>query len=366
MNAPYTIGLINPDGSNWRALYQDAGSNLNNWGGLAWSPDGASLTYTTQTWADIYILNVETGTTRNITRTEGKFELYPSWSPRGNQIAFSITTNGEDGDIFLMDIDGSNITQLTFCEGMCFQPAWSPRGDQIAFVKGTHSTGFDIYTMHPDGSNQKVIALGGQNFNPDWSPDGRQIAFSRRVGYETASFIYLMNSDGSGLKALTAASAGSENPSWSPDGRFIVYQQSPLNGGGAALHLVELSTGNDKALTSNVLNFSPAWKPGPLVDPADIHSLPDCTDGWTRLKAGGQAVVLGAPSDPPNRVRSEPKKADNQIGQVFPGSLLTVLEGPVCADGLVFWKVSSGVFPGGAGWTAEGDGKDFWLEPNIP
>ncbi len=40
--------------------------------------------------------------------------------------------------------------------------------------------------------------------------------------------------------------------------------------------------------------------------------------------------------------------------------------GPVCADGLVFWKVENPDIPGGVGWTAEGDGVEYYLEPHQP
>jgi hypothetical protein len=92
-------------------------------------------------------------------------------------------------------------------------------------------------------------------------------------------------------------------------------------------------------------------------------STPLCAPGWTRLQAGGYAKV--SPGDP-NRVRSEPRKRDNLIGALNPGTVVKVLEGPICADGLVFWKVENAVIPGGAGWTAEGDGKEYWLEPYKP
>lgn len=45
---------------------------------------------------------------------------------------------------------------------------------------------------------------------------------------------------------------------------------------------------------------------------------------------------------------------------------IEILEGPICADGLVFWKIESESIPGGIGWTAEGDGKEYYLEPYRP
>jgi hypothetical protein len=89
----------------------------------------------------------------------------------------------------------------------------------------------------------------------------------------------------------------------------------------------------------------------------------DCSEGWTQLSIGAYARVAGSESDSPNRVRSEPVKGDNTIAQIYPGETVKVLEGPVCADGLIFWKVENANIPDGSGWTAEGDKTDYWMEP---
>lgn len=39
------------------------------------------------------------------------------------------------------------------------------------------------------------------------------------------------------------------------------------------------------------------------------------------------------------------------------------IEGLVCAQGFIFWKVEHPSIPGGTGWTAKGDGTEYWLEP---
>jgi hypothetical protein len=89
---------------------------------------------------------------------------------------------------------------------------------------------------------------------------------------------------------------------------------------------------------------------------------PDCTSGWTQLKAGGYAkVAQNTPS--PNRVREAPDTSAKIIQQLYPGEIAGVLEGPVCENGLVFWKVENKSIPGGVGWIAEGDGTEYFLEP---
>lgn len=92
---------------------------------------------------------------------------------------------------------------------------------------------------------------------------------------------------------------------------------------------------------------------------------PDCTSDWTRLKAGGQAEV-SKDSPLPNRVRSGPSTGQPIIGLLYPGSVIRLIEGPICADGLVFWKVESELIPGGVGWTAEGNGAEYYLVHYAP
>jgi hypothetical protein len=88
----------------------------------------------------------------------------------------------------------------------------------------------------------------------------------------------------------------------------------------------------------------------------------DCTSGWTSLRADSYAKVSQDNSSP-NRVREAPDTGAKIIHQIYPGGIVRVLEGPVCTNGLVFWKVENALIPGGVGWTAEGDGNEHYLEP---
>ena len=96
-----------------------------------------------------------------------------------------------------------------------------------------------------------------------------------------------------------------------------------------------------------------------------VATLPgesDCTSGWTRLRADGYAKVSeDEPS--PNRIRKGPDTGTEIIYRIDPGGILRLVEGPICTDGLIFWKVENALIPGGVGWTAEGDGTEYYLEP---
>jgi hypothetical protein len=83
-----------------------------------------------------------------------------------------------------------------------------------------------------------------------------------------------------------------------------------------------------------------------------------------RLGPGGTGRVTTFPSLP-NRVRSYPSFGGQVVGQIPPGGVFGVLSGPICTSGIWWWQVN---YSGLVGWTAEGDGYTYWLEPvsNVP
>ena len=95
---------------------------------------------------------------------------------------------------------------------------------------------------------------------------------------------------------------------------------------------------------------------------ATPENSPSCAFGFTRLNISDFAQPAGEPSLA-NRIRSEPKIGNNILIGFTPGMFVKLVDGPVCADGFVFWKVESRFIPGGVGWTAEGDGINYFLEP---
>lgn len=90
-----------------------------------------------------------------------------------------------------------------------------------------------------------------------------------------------------------------------------------------------------------------------------------CAGAFTRLLPGLFARV-SAENASPNRVRSGPDITDKVIAQIYPGTPFQLVAGPVCSSGLVFWQISHPSISGEIGWTAEGDGKAYYLEPYNP
>ena len=141
-------------------------------------------------------------------------------------------------EIYLMNPDGSQQTNLTNDPGNDSHAVWSPSGTQIAFVSSRDGNS-EIYVMSADGSNPVNLSNHSDaDYFPVWSPDGTRIAFMtdrESVGPPILDAspkllpfynveVFAMNADGSGQTNLTDNAAWDAYPSWSPDGSKIAFQ----------------------------------------------------------------------------------------------------------------------------------------------
>jgi TolB protein len=189
-NGVYQIYSMNADGSGVTQL-TNTPAGTTNYGGK-YSPDGTRIAFAsnrdddpadTVVHNDIYVMNID-GT--NVTRltTDMNNEAGRAWSPDGNRMVFSAVINGT-AQLFVINADGSNQTQITntvgnpnpFSPGGVFPlfrgnvtPAWSPDGKRIAF--GSDRTmNYEIFTVNPDGSNPASVTTNGQfQLSVGWQP----------------------------------------------------------------------------------------------------------------------------------------------------------------------------------------------------
>ncbi|HXY04456.1 MAG TPA: Tol-Pal system beta propeller repeat protein TolB [Terriglobales bacterium] len=184
----------------------------------AWSADGSRIAFSSSRTGDpeIYVVDQSGGNIKRLTDVKGP-DVSPVWNPKtGAQIAW---VSGRTGlpQIYTMESDGTNIQRITD-EGYAVSPAWSPNGQFLLFSWIRHYGpgvlgGDDIYIM--DIVGKRIVQLthqAGRNDFPNWSPDGRHIVFqSNRSGSEQ---IWTMLADGTNQKPLTVTGSNTQ-PNWS-------------------------------------------------------------------------------------------------------------------------------------------------------
>ncbi|MBN1657503.1 MAG: PD40 domain-containing protein [Anaerolineae bacterium] len=199
------IWQMAPDGSDRRVLLGDIIAEM-----PALSPDGKMIAFVK--WdgnKDIYVSNLSGSNLRQIT-THPADDEHPHWAPDGSQIAFS-TLRATISEIYVMDSDGSNQHNLTERTND-YDPTWSPDGKQIAFVSFRDGDA-EVYVMNANGSRQRNVSNNHSANDVDaaWTPDGRILFASNRNGdYE----IYVVKVDGSGLTQLTNNDLDDRWPDW--------------------------------------------------------------------------------------------------------------------------------------------------------
>lgn len=144
------------------------------------------------------------------------------------QIAFASDRSGVP-EIYLVNLDGSGLRQLTtLLEGAC-QPEWSPDGTRLVFISPCRKNqdiyaGSSMFIINADGTNLVPLpSVPGGDFQPNWSPDGTRIAFVslREKGIPQIFLISL--SDYSVTPLFDPGSKTNSEPAWSPDGQMLSY-----------------------------------------------------------------------------------------------------------------------------------------------
>ena len=163
---------------------------------------------------------------------------------RDGRVVFTSVRDG-DMEIYSMNGDGGDVRRLTHRPGPDGGAFFSPDGRKIVFrghplapgtelddfknllLKGLwRPTSLEIFVMDADGSHlTQVTSLGGANFAPYFTPDGTRIIFAsnhddpRGRDFE----LYLVNVDGTGLERVTFNPTFDGFPMFSPDGTHLVF-----------------------------------------------------------------------------------------------------------------------------------------------
>lgn len=192
----------------------------------------------------------------------------------GNKLVFSMPEADGDHQIFSMNLDGTELKQLTFFErGEAYEPSWSPDGKRIVFTGDSLSTslGTAIYVMDSDGSNIKPMkrwdssptAVYGSN--PKWSPDGTRIVFSAYTDFNNEIVIYNFEVDS--IDRITNNNFFDWTPDWNPESNQITFQSrrevNPVDSSrlGNDIYVMDKDGGNVQRVTETGSSRNPVWHP---------------------------------------------------------------------------------------------------------
>lgn len=166
--------------------------------------------------------------------------------------------------------------------------AWrtAPSSARAASIRGSILVASDrgIFRRHPNGKLTQLTTDRNDQF-PAWSRDGTQIAFVRVQPPELFCRLFVINSDGTGLRQVGDVETDCSRASWGPGDRQLVFGGAPEGGGNAALWVVNVDGTRLKRLLrgrgGNPEGTHPAWSP-------DGRTI---VFGWTASQVKGLLAI---------------------------------------------------------------------------
>jgi Tol biopolymer transport system component len=230
------------------------------------SVDGKKIAYASLSiLSDIWSLPLSasllgaTGSPTQLTVDRSQRHVMPLFSPDGRKIVFGLFRVGPGGDIWMVDADGKNPTQLTTDPATDNVPSWLPEGDRVAFLSDRNNQYMRLWsTTLVGGRDQFLMDLGPSVEFARLSPDGKRVAFNSR---ESGNINIWVASLEEGVPTqLTFDKELAGFPCWSPDGGFLAFEMK--RGDDNYLMTIPSGGGTPTQLTpDHGLSWPHSWAP---------------------------------------------------------------------------------------------------------
>ncbi len=200
---------------------------------------------------DIYVANINDGTIVQQLTKSPRYDAEATISPKGDKIVFTSLRNG-DLDLYTMDIDGSNVQQITNTLGYDGGATFSSDGKKIVWRASrpnniddikkyrellsqdlVEPSNLEIFVADVDGSHvQQLTQLGNANWSPTFTPDGKGVLFcsnyKSNIGFPFN--LFLVDIQTYKVKQITFDSEFDSFPMFSPDGKKLAWCSNRNNG----------------------------------------------------------------------------------------------------------------------------------------
>ncbi len=190
---------------------------------FALSPNGKRTLFSAR--GDIFSVPTEDGATRNLTNTQNADEDHPAWSPDGKTVAYTTDSSGSQQIATRPSEGGPEKLLTSFKEGYLYGPIWSPDGKTLAFSDSAHR----LWTVSADGGAPKQVAQDklAEIHDQAFSPDGRWLAFSMAFSdHRQRRDLYLCELAAGKSTRIGAGDSTDSSPVWSPDGKYLYFQSN--------------------------------------------------------------------------------------------------------------------------------------------
>ncbi len=203
----FVAPLDNPDAAQQITTLRSLGTSS-----PSWAPDGVQLVFSSDFDGDpeLWIITEDGNNLRQLTFNDAS-DTQPVWSPRvgDNRIIFTSDLNSPLlPELYVIGADAAETDvpqQLTDDDRSSYAPVWSPDGSSVGFISDRSGDG-DVYLMNPDGSDQRLLTQddnGAEDRSLAFTPDARMVVFiSNRSG---AAFLpYTVDLRGRTVQPLSA------------------------------------------------------------------------------------------------------------------------------------------------------------------
>ena len=146
--------------------------------------------------------------------------------PPEDEIMFAANMDKRDFEIYRMTLSRGLTAALTQSEESELGPAWSPDGQQIVFSSSSDQRSH-IYIMNAYGGEVRLLMQSEDSeFNPAWSPDGEYITYDRLI-YIFSSMLMMTHIQTGEATFLTDGDSSSSAATWLPNDDLIAFTADP-------------------------------------------------------------------------------------------------------------------------------------------